>query len=189
MRKVIGILMCAAFVAALVVSQNAAAQEAASAHKYVGAAKCGPCHTAKTTGAQFPLWKETAHAKAYTTLSTDKAKEVFAKAVPGATGSPAESEKCLECHVTAFGAKPEQLAETFDKTEGVGCEVCHGPGSDYMKMSVMKDQAQSIAAGLIIPNEATCKKCHNEKSPTYKPFDYATYWAKIAHPKPEPAAK
>lgn len=183
MRKVLGILVCAAILAALVTSQGALAQQAGS-HKYVGSAKCGPCHTAKSTGAQFPLWKETAHAKAYTTLTTDAAKEVFAKAVPGATGSPAESEKCLVCHSTGYGENPELFAETFDKTEGVGCEACHGAGSDYMKMSVMKDKAQSVAAGLLIPTEETCKKCHNEKSPTYQAFDYKTFFAKIAHAKP-----
>jgi hypothetical protein len=185
MRKVLAVLCCAVFLAALITSEDAVAQQVA-AHKYVGSAKCGPCHTTKSSGAQFTLWKETSHAKAYATLTSDKAKEVFAKAVPGATGSPAESEKCLVCHVTAYGEKPELLAESFNKTEGVGCEVCHGPGSDYAKMNIMKDKAQAVAAGLLIPTEETCKKCHNEKSPTYKAFDYKTYFAKIAHPKPAP---
>ena len=48
-------------------------------------------------------------------------------------------------------------------------------------------QAKSVAAGLIIPNKATCVTCHNEKSPTFKGFDYATYFAKIAHPNPKAA--
>ena len=34
------------------------------------------------------------------------------------------------------------------------------------------------------PTEELCKGCHNERSPTYQPFDFATAAAKIAHPVP-----
>jgi hypothetical protein len=49
----------------------------------------------------------------------------------------------------------------------------------------MKNQAQSVKNGLIIPNQATCEKCHNKENPFYKPFDYAAASTKIAHPKPK----
>jgi hypothetical protein len=32
--------------------------------------------------------------------------------------------------------------------------------------------------------EAMCKKCHNEKSPTAKPFNFDERMAAIAHKKP-----
>jgi len=72
----------------------------------------------------------------------------------------------------------------FKKELGVQCEACHGPGSDYKAISVMKDKAAAVAAGLIIPDEAMCKKCHNAESPTFTAFDYKTMYAKIAHPRP-----
>ena len=34
-------------------------------------------------------------------------------------------------------------------------------------------------------SKETCLTCHNEKSPTFKGFNYEEYWAKIAHPTPE----
>jgi hypothetical protein len=37
------------------------------------------------------------------------------------------------------------------------------------------------AAGLVIPTEATCKGCHNEKSPHFKGFDFKTMSEKIKH--------
>ena len=48
----------------------------------------------------------------------------------------------------------------------------------------MKDKQKAVAAGLIIPDEKTCIQCHNDKSPTYKEFDYKKFYAKIAHPIP-----
>ena len=67
----------------------------------------------------------------------------------------------------------------------MGCESCHGAGSEYKSMKVMKDREASVAAGLVIPTEETCTGCHNDKSPTFKGFDFAEYSAKIAHPNPE----
>jgi hypothetical protein len=74
----------------------------------------------------------------------------------------------------------------YDPSEGIGCEACHGPGSEYKSMKVMKDTEASMAAGLVLPPEDHCLQCHNENSPTYKPFDFEKRWAQIAHPKAEP---
>jgi len=80
-----------------------------------------------------------------------------------------------------------ELAETFDKTEGVQCETCHGPGSEYKKLSIMKDKEKAAENGLIIHTEKElfCIKCHNTESPTFTGFSYETYWEKIKHPKPK----
>jgi hypothetical protein len=70
----------------------------------------------------------------------------------------------LGCHATGASAE----------LPGVQCEACHGPGSEYKSMKVMKDREASIAAGLIVPDEATCRGCH-EKAPHEVPaFDYAS---------------
>lgn len=153
-------------------------------HKYVGAAKCKVCHKAEKKGAQFTKWQESKHSKAYETLASEKAMEI-GKGMD--IDNPQTSDKCLICHVTAFAAAADAKAESFDQTEGVGCEVCHGAGSDYKKMKVMKDQAASIAAGMTVPTEGTCTGCHNEESPTFEKFDFEEYFSMIAHPRPKKA--
>jgi hypothetical protein len=101
-------------------------------HSYIGAAKCKMCH--KT---QFSSWENTVHAKA-----TDDAK---------ASTERTFSAECLQCHAT-------NADETM---AGVQCEMCHGPGSDYKKMSVMKNRDEAVAAGLVIPTQETCNRCHD----------------------------
>ena len=72
----------------------------------------------------------------------------------------------------------------YSVEEGVGCEACHGPGSLYKSRKIMKDKEASMKVGLIIPDEKTCIKCHNEESPTFKEFKYAEMLEKVAHPYP-----
>ncbi len=155
-------------------------------HNYIGASKCKTCHKKAKTGNQYKKWQESAHAKAYKTLGTDEAKAAAKKA--GITGDPQKSEKCLKCHVTAFGVDAKLIDSTFNMEDGVQCESCHGAGKDYKSKKTMEDKAKAIAAGLIIPDEALCKKCHNEESPTYKDFKYEEQLKTIAHPNLEKAA-
>lgn len=150
-------------------------------HSYVGADKCIICHKSEKKGNQAKQWKETRHAQAYATLGTDAAKEV-AEAL--GLGNPQEEKTCLGCHVTGYFAPPEFHGEKWRIDEGVSCESCHGAGGDYWKMKVMKVQKDSINAGMIIPNEETCLSCHNDKSPTFKEFNYEERAAAIAHPRP-----
>ena len=49
----------------------------------------------------------------------------------------------------------------------------------------MKDKALATAAGMTLPKKEDCTKCHNSQSPTYKAFDYDTFFKKIAHDNPE----
>ena len=44
-------------------------------------------------------------------------------------------------------------------------------------------QADMFAAGLKNPDEALCKTCHNDKSPTFKGFDFAKAKEKGGHKK------
>lgn len=139
----------------------------AAPHEYIGAAKCKMCHNKPATGEQYKKWADSPHAKAMQSLK----------------GAEAKNPKCLKCHSTAFGL---ELSDTQPITvaEGVSCESCHGAGSDYKSSSTMKDLAKAKAAGLIVPDEKLCKKCHNPESPNFKGFNFKTYSAKIAHPNP-----
>lgn len=49
----------------------------------------------------------------------------------------------------------------------------------------MRDRETAIENGLLIPDEETCKACHNENSPTFQGFDFEEDWKKIEHHTPE----
>ena len=158
------------------------AAEDAPKPQYIGSMTCAKiCHKTSKQGEQLRIWEESAHAKAWETLASEKA---LAIAKAKGIADPQKSEQCVKCHTTAHGVAAELLDAKFSHTEGVGCESCHGPGSLYKKRSVMKDRAASVAVGLLLPDEKTCVQCHNEESPTYKPFNYEEKWKLIAHPKP-----
>lgn len=150
-------------------------------HKYVGADKCKFCHNSEKKGAQYSKWQETKHAKAYESLASEEAQKIAAER---GLGNPQEAGECLVCHVTGYAAPDDYHTDKWRIDEGVGCESCHGPGGDYWKMSVMKDKKQALANGLNLPDKETCLKCHNEKSPFYKPFDFEERWAEIQHDNP-----
>lgn len=158
----------------------------APTHAYVGADKCKMCHNAAAKGAQYTKWSESKHARAYQTLAGEEAKKL---AAAKGIADPQKAPECLKCHVTGYGAPADKLTDKYRMEEGIGCEACHGPGGDYWKMEVMKDRARSVAAGMRLPDEKTCKGCHNPESPSYKPFDFASFAAKIAHPNPQRAGK
>ena len=153
------VLICSLFLATTPAS--------AQPKEYIGVAKCKICHNKAATGEQYKQWASSLHAKAMLSLKGDEAKD----------------PKCLKCHSTAFGLELSET-QTITIEEGVSCETCHGAGSAYKSSTTMKDHAKSMAAGLIMPDEKLCKKCHNPESPNYKEFDFKTYSAKIAHPNP-----
>ncbi len=152
---------------------------------YIGSKACGMCHKSDAKGNQLKVWQESPHAKAYATLQGEKAKAIAAEKK---LAKPAhESPECLSCHATA--AKVADLATAkITMDEGVSCESCHGAGSAYKAMNVMKAIAAGTqdvkAVGFVKPDASTCTTCHNEKSPTFKGFKYEDYVAKIAHPDP-----
>jgi hypothetical protein len=84
---------------------------------------------------------------------------VGASAAPTAVGA----EKCKMCHKVQFDSWSASKHATQEPK--VDCEGCHGPGSEYKSMTVMKDPAKAKAAGLIAkPAKATCTaKCHKTK--------------------------
>jgi hypothetical protein len=141
---------------------------------YVGVDKCKTCHKSEKRGKQFLIWEESGHSKSFAALTSD---EVKAK-VPDAPENP----KCLKCHSPLSEKAPEL------KEEGVTCETCHGPGSAYKKLSVMKNHEESVANGLMVYDsieaiKMKCLSCHEMAHE--KTFDFEAAWEKIKHPVPE----
>jgi hypothetical protein len=170
-------------------TMSAVAQDAL----YVGAAKCKVCHGAKT-GDQYGIWEKSSHANALKSLSSEAALK-YAK--ENGIADPAKDAKCLNCHATANTVDPKLIDPKGKLTteEGVSCESCHGPGSEYKSPKIMKKAAYeedhaaahkaALAAGLVEPTETVCVTCHNKNNPFHKEFKYKEMAAKIAHPIPE----
>ncbi|NOZ48159.1 MAG: cytochrome C554 [Chlorobi bacterium] len=138
-------------------------------YEYIGAKKCKMCHNKPDKGEQYNKWAAGPHAKAMEVLNAEEAQDA----------------KCLKCHSTAGAADEDMLTDYITVEEGVSCESCHGPGSVYKNLKIMKSREESMANGLILPTDEVCRKCHNEESPNFKGFNFEEYVAKIAHPYPE----
>ena len=143
---------------------------------YVGAQKCKTCHRSEQRGKQYPLWEESRHAKSFEVLFTDSALEEAKK--QKLEKLPSESPECLKCHGPLFEKAPEIMAE------GVTCEICHGPGSAYKKISVMKNKDEATKNGLTFYDsveaiKTKCQTCHQSET-----FDFDSSWEKIKHPIP-----
>jgi YVTN family beta-propeller protein len=146
-------------------------EESKAGPKFAGTAACGKCHRGAAMGNQWSVWRMSAHANAWAVLNTAKAKE---RAKAKGIADPRTSEECLKCHApTQSGAH----LDSYDADEGVGCEACHGAGSDYMADATMRDRRAAIAAGLKMPTKDTCFRCHDKAK-----FDADAGMMKIQHP-------
>lgn len=151
---------------------------------YEGVQVCGMCHKTEKSGNQFKIWQGSKHSQAYKTLTTAKADEISKKK----SGKKAvENPECLKCHASGYNVDKALIGAKFKVEDGVQCETCHGPGSGYKSMSVMKNIAEAKKKGLLIPadTEKFCKTCHNPESPSYKEFKFQEMWKKIEHKVPK----
>jgi hypothetical protein len=122
---------------------------------YIGNDDCALCHNKI-----FKHWEDTNHASAYETLV--KAEHEY-------------DPECVECHVIGLNYFTGfESIESTPELKDVGCESCHGPGSDHKEI-------QSNDYGRV--GVENCEICHNdEHSPN---FEYKAYWQKIMHPQEE----
>ena len=157
--------------------------DAAVAPKYVGTLACAECHKGPKMGYQFSKWRMSGHATAHSSLSTKRGYEI-AKEM-GVKGNPQFAADCLKCHTTGFDEPAGGFAESYSVARGVGCESCHGPGSDYLLEAVMRDPRSAAATGLKTPDRKTCVRCHEKAHG--KAFDYDAALKQIAHPRKLPA--
>ncbi|MDP2344779.1 MAG: multiheme c-type cytochrome [Deltaproteobacteria bacterium] len=144
-------------VVALLTSSSSTAAAQVAEHDYVGAERCKSCHLA-----EYAAWEQSPHAKAFAVLSTKE------QADP----------RCQQCHTLVPNDTQQALA-------GVQCESCHGAGRHYMSEWVMRDAELASLLNLVAKVDATtCVRCHNDASPSLRPFDFATSRELIKHWKP-----
>lgn len=113
---------------------------------YVGSQACASCH-----GAAVRWWRTTPHGRAYATL-VDQNKNF--------------NLSCVGCHVTGYLRPGGSTVTHVDGLENVGCESCHGPGSQHV-------QNPTGAAVNVVrsPVESTCTGCHNAEHSDRFHFD------------------
>jgi len=154
---------------------------------YVGAQVCGQCHDGPAMGHQFSKWRLSAHARAYAALALPEAKSITE--LSGITEEPHKAKMCLGCHATASEAEEWEMLEGFHLEDGLQCEACHGPGSEYSSAEIMKDSMKAMANGLKMLAKEDCMNCHRAKGShdmvlKKTPFSLDKAWAMIAHPTP-----
>jgi hypothetical protein len=126
---------------------------------YAGTQNCLACHP--QAGHK---WAESGHARAFATLLSLKADA---------------DPNCIGCHTVGFGTPSGYRREFKDaKLTDVGCESCHGPGSQHVAErrggGEITMHFRPIGAG-------DCQKCHHGEFS--RPFAWDQFWPHVAHGK------
>ncbi|MCP4156287.1 MAG: beta-propeller fold lactonase family protein [bacterium] len=151
---------------------------------YVGVSKCRKCHQGGDKKSPYNVWHNSKHSQAYKVLAWPVSKQIAE--LSGIDVNPLSSPICLKCHTTASDAEAWQRDESFSMQEGIQCETCHGPGSEYSEGAIMADKQAAKKAGLQMPDKDFCLVCHLPKGShtaflKNKTFDYKTFLNEIKH--------
>jgi len=100
--------------------------------KYSGSQSCSTCHDY-----EYEKWSHNAHASAFATLER--------------VGSQYDPE-CVICHVVGMKYQSGYISEQKSShLKNVGCEICHGPGSEHVRTMGKTELAGPTS---------TCLDCH-----------------------------
>ena len=172
--------------------------------RYVGTEICAGCHDDA-----YKVWKKTSHAHAYDTLVT-KAMDPKLRQFDG---------ECVACHTVGFkhhtgyfdpppGATAKQIEKHNLKLLDVGCESCHGPGSEHANNPINKElyrflnpyghsekernpntpaneKSELLKKRMSRMDYGLCQKCHDiENDVHWGNVPFQVKWAQIVHPTP-----
>ncbi len=130
---------------------------------YVGVDGCKNCHKQETAS-----WERSPHAKAFESLLPGKRKASKKKAGLDPEKDYTKETDCVKCHVTGFREEGGfKDIESTPEMKGIGCEQCHGPGSEYKilhdeKPNFQEDEARRKGQTFGAKDEEVCTKCHNK---------------------------
>jgi len=120
---------------------------------YVGSQSCRECHDS-----EYEKWRKTGHAHAYATLEE--------------AGSQFDPE-CVVCHVVGMDYESGFIsAEETGHLKHVGCENCHGPGSEHVETSGEADFTET---------KSTCIDCHTPEHSGEYAGNERSFRQKIIH--------
>lgn len=151
-------------------------------YNYIGVKACGRCHKSEKQGKQLSIWQESIHSHAYKTLQSEESNSIIKEM--GFDKPATELKECLVCHASGWDVDEKFVEKGFKVEDGVQCETCHGPGSEYKSLKIMKNRELALQNGLVKVFENTeefCRLCHNPDSPTFAGFEFETMWGKIEH--------
>ena len=128
--------------------------------RYVGPGSCSAtaCHGSvqvrqqtKVLQNEYSTWVlQDKHAKAWNVLNNTVSQRIAKILGPTSLGAPdaAHAPKCLVCH--ALYASNAEKARDFDINDGVSCESCHGPSSQWLGPHTARDwpHEKSVAMGM-----------------------------------------
>ena len=122
--------------------------------EYTGSKSCKSCHKY-----EYKKWSGKAHAHAYATLKR--------------VGSQYDPE-CIICHVVGFEYQSGFVSEQQSSKDlrNVGCENCHGPGSEHIRTLGQTRTAEP---------KSDCTDCHTPEHSAEYAEKERLYFKKIVH--------
>jgi hypothetical protein len=149
-----------------------AANPPADPGKYIGPGSCSStsCHgsvkprgDARIFQNEYSIWTvKDKHARSFDAL-TGPIGERMGRIL--GLGKSEQAAKCLACH--ALDVPSDARGKTFDLSEGVSCESCHGPASAWLGPHTTRNwtHEQSVAAGMydtrnLVRRTEKCLTCH-----------------------------
>jgi len=126
---------------------------------YVGSERCITCHAEEAE-----TWHASAHSHAFDSLVKKNSEA---------------DPTCIACHTVGFGT-PSGYRRTFGKEKlvNVGCESCHGPGSEHVNAW---DNGVTPSFKFRPLGAGDCMQCHYGEFS--RPFDWDQFWPLIEHGK------
>ncbi|MBI3950138.1 MAG: hypothetical protein HY314_06760 [Acidobacteria bacterium] len=140
--------------------------------KFTGAGSCSSsnCHGGVSSRAdkrirqdEYSAWViKDKHARAYDVLFNEKSKRM-ARILK--LDKPETSAKCLDCHATNVAT--DLRSRSFDISDGVSCESCHGPAEQWLGQHTTRGwtHEQSLKVGMYdmkntVRRAEKCLTCH-----------------------------
>jgi hypothetical protein len=172
---------------------------------YVGSERCGDCHPHA-----FKIWQESRHAQAFQTLVN--AQNPRLRQFDG---------ECVVCHTVGFKyhtgyfnppreSPPKQVEKHNRKLLNVGCESCHGPGSEHvnnpnnqqlyrlinpyrpspreLNPATSAQDKTMLSKQRVLRVDGMCQQCHDSENDVNWP-GFHEKWGLIAHPTPKKGAE
>ena len=123
---------------------------------FVGSQYCISCHGATHPGT-VKTWRESKMATTYERIKHEPVKD-----------------NCLPCHSTGLNSETGHYAE-----EGVGCEACHGPGREAVRLVLAgKTNEHKELIRIDRNSESACERCHN---PHVATETHVEFYRKLPH--------
>ncbi|MFZ5835863.1 MAG: multiheme c-type cytochrome [Pseudomonadota bacterium] len=150
---------------------NAPAQAAENQGQHLGVASCAgsTCHGATSPTAdtnvqlnEYVTWvRRDKHAKAYEVLLSTQSKRIARNL---GIGDAHTAKVCLDCH--ADNPPANLRSPSFQISEGVGCEGCHGGAQNWLSSHTANPaRSENIARGMTATEDPVvraglCLSCH-----------------------------